>query len=149
MRKLQRLTFLGLTGFLAACASKPEDIGTQYVSPLQYQHYDCQQISMEMQRISTRVSELAGQLDKKASNDAAQMGVGLVLFWPALFFLEGGDGPQAQEYSRLKGEFDALEKTAIEKKCSIQVQRPQLPKPIPQNEQPGRSGIGGRHNPKP
>ena len=28
------------------------------------------------------------------------MGVGLILFWPTLFFREGGDGPEAAEYAR-------------------------------------------------
>ena len=48
----------------------------------------------------------------------AQMGVGLVLFWPTLFFLEGGDGAEAAEYARLKGERDALEQAYTQKKCS-------------------------------
>ncbi len=48
------------------------------------------------------------------------MGVGLVLFWPTLFFLEGGDGPEAAEYARLKGERDAIEKVSIQKKCAIE-----------------------------
>jgi hypothetical protein len=56
-------------------------------------------------------------LDKKADNDAAQLGIGLVLFWPALFFLEGGDGPEANEYSNLKGEYEALRKVAVQNKC--------------------------------
>lgn len=49
------------------------------------------------------------------------MAVGMLLFWPTLFFLEGGDGPQAAEYARLKGEVDALEKVAIAKKCDMTV----------------------------
>ena len=43
-----------------------------------------------------------------------------ILFWPTLFFLEGGDGPQAQEYARLKGERDAIGKVAVVKKCAIE-----------------------------
>lgn len=135
--------YAALLTTLTACASKPQDISPQYVSPLQYQHYDCGQIGMEMQRVSARVSELTGTLDKKAGDDAAQMGVGLVLFWPALFFLEGGDGAQAQEYARLKGEFDALEKVAIEKRCGIKIERPKAP------EKKDEPRTGGRHNPKP
>lgn len=45
------------------------------------------------------------------------MGIGLVLFWPALFFLEGGDGPQALRYQQLKGEAVVLERVGTEKKC--------------------------------
>ncbi|MET0002695.1 MAG: hypothetical protein ABW087_03665 [Candidatus Thiodiazotropha sp.] len=72
---------------------------------------------MELRRVNRRTSQLHGQLDKKASDDAAQMGIGMILFWPALFFLEGGDGPEAAEYAQLKGEFDALEDAAIMKEC--------------------------------
>ncbi|MDP6707313.1 MAG: hypothetical protein QF893_13300 [Alphaproteobacteria bacterium] len=106
--------------FLAfGCASQPDDIQTSYVSPVQYENYDCQQIQAEMQRVSNRASNLRGDLKKKADNDAIQMGVGLVLFWPTLFFLEGGDGAEASEYARLKGEKEALEKVSIQKKCGV------------------------------
>lgn len=74
---------------------------------------------MEAERVSRRVGELHGHLKETADNDAAQMGVGLVLFWPTLFFLEGGDGPEANEYARLKGERDAIERVSIKQKCSI------------------------------
>ena len=63
------------------------------------------------------------QLDKKASNDTTQATVGAVLLWPVLFFLEGGDGPQAVEYSMLRGKFDALEEVSIRKKCGIDFPR--------------------------
>ena len=102
-----------LVFFLAGCASQPDTLATQHISPEQYQDLDCVQISMEMERTSQRISELYKSLKKTADDDAAQMGVGLILLWPTLFFLEGGDGPQAAEYSRLKGEYEALESAAI------------------------------------
>jgi hypothetical protein len=102
---------------MSACASNPDNISSTYVSPIQYSDYSCKQISLEMANVTRRVSELHGSLDKEASADNAQMAVGLVLFWPALFFLEGGDGPQAAEYARLKGEREALETVAVQKNC--------------------------------
>jgi hypothetical protein len=102
---------------LAGCASSPDEMTASYVSPVQYQSYDCSQIGAELQRVTRRANELYGQLNKTASDDNAQMAVGMILFWPALFFLEGGDGPQATEYSRLKGERDALEQVAVQKHC--------------------------------
>lgn len=60
-------------------------------------------------------------MESEADADDAQMGVGLLLLWPTLFWLEGGDGPQAVEYSQLKGEFATLEKVAIEKKCDSHI----------------------------
>ena len=53
------------------------------------------------------------------------MGVGLVLFWPTLFFLEGGDGPEASEYTQLKGEFEALRINSVQKKCEIDALSPE------------------------
>lgn len=121
-----------LVAILSGCASQPEDISTQYVSTLQYKDYDCAQLTGEAARVSRRASELHGSLEKTANNDAAQMGVGLILFWPTLFFLEGGDGAQAQEYSRLKGERDAIEQVSVQKKCEIDF-KPLAPEEAPDN----------------
>ena len=74
---------------------------------------------MEAETIDRKISMLYGQLKKKAGDDQAQMAVGLILFWPALFFLEGGDGPQAAEYTRLKGDREAIDRVARFKDCSI------------------------------
>jgi len=104
-------------GLLSGCATAPENIGARYVSPAQYSSYDCDQIQQELQRVEGRVSQVSGQQQKKASSDQIAMGVGIVLFWPALFFLAGND--QKEELSSLKGTYDALAQAAIQKKCTI------------------------------
>lgn len=104
---------------LSACASSPKKISAQYVSPLQYKSYDCDQIALEQARIERRTNELYQSLKKEANADKWQMGVGLVLFWPVLFALEGGDGPEASEYARLRGEYEALRQNSVERKCEI------------------------------
>jgi hypothetical protein len=106
---------------LSACADHTHEIPAAYVSPLQYQDYSCKQLGAEMQRVSGRANQVAYEVNKNADGDATAMGVGLVLFWPALFFLDGNT-PQAQEYASLKGQFDALEQAAIQKECGIAVQ---------------------------
>lgn len=53
------------------------------------------------------------------------MGIGLILFWPALFALEGGDGPEAAEYAQLKGDYEALRETSIVKNCTIASKPPE------------------------
>lgn len=116
-----RKAILAPVALLAACASQPEEIQTAYVSPIQYQDYNCKQLSGELARVTRRASDLKGQLRKTADDDEVQMGVGLILLWPTLFFLEGGDGPQAQEYARLKGERDAIEITSIQKECGLKI----------------------------
>jgi hypothetical protein len=103
---------LAVTG----CATASNDLAAAYVSPLQYQAYDCSQLSGEAQRVQARTSQLGGRLDEAASNDKALAGVGLILFWPALFAL-GGTKQQEAEYSRLKGEYDAITQAAVLRKC--------------------------------
>ena len=101
---------------VSGCATSSDKISAAYVSPMQYQSYDCDQISAEGSRLNQRVLALQGQVDKAASNDKALTGVGLILFFPVLFAL-GGNQQQEAEYGRLKGESEALQQSAILKKC--------------------------------
>jgi hypothetical protein len=86
---------------------------------LQFQALTCPQIAQEAARISSRAAEVAGVQDSKRSDDQVATGVGVIVFWPALFFLKG-DGQTAAELGRLRGEYEALEKIAIEKNCNVQ-----------------------------
>ncbi len=118
MKKLSLLACL----LISACASHPDNIKAAYVSPVPFDSYSCQKIQAESQRVSARAIALQKQLKSTADTDTAQMFVGLVLFWPALFFLEFGDGPEAQEFARLKGEKETLEKASVSKQCGIEFQ---------------------------
>jgi hypothetical protein len=109
-------TTLATVLILSGCATASKDISTTYVSPIQYQSYDCAQLAAETQRIQVRVNQLGGRLDEAAENDKAITGVGVILFWPALFAL-GGTKEQEAEYARLKGEYDAVQQSAVLKKC--------------------------------
>ncbi len=117
MTTLTRITAAAVAAaMLGGCATASRDIASQSVSPLQYQSFDCDQLAAEQVRVQTRMLEVGGRLDTAADNDKAITGVGLVLFWPALFFL-GGTKQQEAEYARLKGEYQALEQAAIAKRC--------------------------------
>lgn len=111
-----RILPLALAFLAVGCAKSSNEVSTAYVSPAQYQHLTCSQINGELVRVSSRVSDLGGQLDEAASNDAAITGVGMILFWPALFALGGTSGQEA-EYSRLKGEYEALNQLAVQRNC--------------------------------
>lgn len=117
--KLRSLVAVGLIAAVAGCATQPDKIPASYVSPLTYKDYDCDQLIMEMDHVSRRTGELHASLKKKADNDAAQMGIGLLLLWPTLFLLEGGDGPEATEYARLRGEYEALRTNVVGQKCEF------------------------------
>lgn len=103
----------------SGCSTSSKDISPTYVSPMQYQNYDCDQLTMEMQRVQSRVNHLGGRLDEAASNDKAIAGVGMILFWPALFAL-GGTKEQEAEYSRLRGEYEAITQASTMRKCGFQ-----------------------------
>ncbi len=104
-------------GLLGGCATTSDKIATAYVSPLIYKDYNCDQITAELARVSRRAGEIAGTIDKNAKGDKVATGISLILFWPAAFAIDG-DGPEVQEYSRLKGEREALEKASIQKNCA-------------------------------
>lgn len=118
----RNLAFVSLI-LTVACASQPEEISSRYVSEVSYQNYTCDQLAMEARRVSARTGELYNRVKKTADTDEWQMGVGLILFWPTLFFLEGGDGPEAAEYARLKGEADAIDRAAITKECGVNMDK--------------------------
>lgn len=102
---------------VSGCASPPDKISATYVSPLQYSDYSCNQIKHELLRVNRRIVEVSGAQQKEADKDAVAMGVGMVVFWPALFFLAGDD--KKDELGRLKGEYEALEQAAIQKDCMV------------------------------
>jgi hypothetical protein len=104
---------------LAGCASKASDVAPNYVSPMQYDAYNCSQLAEEAQRVSARASAAAGAQDSQATKDAVATTVGVIVFWPALFFI-GGDKQNAAELGRLRGEMEAIEQASIRRKCGIQ-----------------------------
>lgn len=103
---------------VTGCASTSEDIAATYVSPIKYESFSCRQIGEEATRISARASHAMGVQDQQASDDAGVTALSLILFWPAVFFIDGDD-TNAVEVARLKGEMDALEQASIQKNCDI------------------------------
>jgi len=119
MTSCKAITFLTIVAFSSAigCAKSPDRISPAYCSPAMYQSYNCQQIEQEIHRVNHHLQEICGKQRAEAGKDAAAMAVGMVVFWPALFFLIGDD--KKDEIARLKGEYEALETVAIQKECSI------------------------------
>ena len=123
---------LGAGLLLCGCATPPEKIQASYVSPILYQNLTCEQLAMEATNISSRAAEAAGVQNKKAGQDAAVVAVGVIIFWPALFFASG-DGASAAEVARLKGEMQAIEDASTRKSCGIVFQKPKPPTPKKNN----------------
>jgi hypothetical protein len=100
---------------LAGCAADPASIAPSYVSPVAYQSLDCQALGAEAARLTARLTEVTGQQQANADADAALMGIGLIILWPALLAVPGGD--QSAELARLRGEAEALQAAATARGC--------------------------------
>ena len=96
---------------LAGCATNPDNIQATSKSPMTY----CNEMNMEAQRISDRLTDITGQQRAEASKDAVAMTVGMLVFWPALFFMMGDD--HKDEIATLRGEAIALQSAANAKGC--------------------------------
>lgn len=103
---------------LSGCATSPKDISATYVSPVLYQNLSCEQLAQEATRVSRAAADVTGQQQNQANKDATMVAVGMVLFWPSLFFI-GGDKGSAAELGRLKGEMQAIEQANIAKNCGL------------------------------
>jgi hypothetical protein len=120
-----RLTLLvvAIAVGVGACAKTSDKIAASYVSPYQYDSYTCPQVADEARRVSARAAQVAGVQDEKATKDTVATTVGVIVFWPALFFI-GGNDQQTAELARLRGELEALEQVSNRKRCGLQFQRP-------------------------
>jgi hypothetical protein len=120
---MRNVASVALTALImGGCASSSDKITATYVSPIQYENYNCRQLAEEAQRLSRRASEVAGAQDSQASRDTVATAVAVVIFWPAAFMV-GGDRNTAAELGRMKGELDAIEQVSIRKNCRIQFRK--------------------------
>jgi polygalacturonase len=103
---------------LGGCASTSAEITPAYVSPVIYQGYTCQQLSLEAQAVSTRAASLSGVQDSQRTKDQWTTAAAVVVFWPAAF-LVGGDKQTAAELAQMKGQMVAIEQASIAKNCNI------------------------------
>lgn len=102
---------------LSGCAASPKNHHSPYISPAQFQTYNCDELLAEIERIQARVSQLTGKSNNKSTNnDKWTLGTDLSLSWAALFAL-GGTKEQEAEYAQLKSEYDAIQHWANAKKC--------------------------------
>ena len=122
---MKQLITIALAATICSCASNPDKIDAAYVSPLKYKDYNCDQLALEMDYVGQRTNKLYQRLKAERTADNWQMGIGLLIFWPTLFLLEGGDGPEAAEYAQLKGDFEALRSNSVQRKCGLEAKSPE------------------------
>ncbi|WP_342711213.1 hypothetical protein AAFG13_04275 [Bradyrhizobium sp. B124] len=115
-----------LAAIPGGCASSAADITPNYVSPVIYQSYTCQQLALEAQGVSARAAALSGAQDSQRTKGTIATTAAVIVFWPAAF-LVGGDKQTAAELGQMKGQMVAIEQASIAKKCNIQFQNNPVP----------------------
>jgi hypothetical protein len=104
---------------IAGCSTNPKNIDAAYVSPGRYSSYDCHQLHIEMEHVTRKTTDLYASLKKRNKKDKWMMGVGMVIFWPTLFALSGGDSTEANQYAQLQGEEEAIRTAMVRKNCQL------------------------------
>jgi hypothetical protein len=115
----KQLAFVVLSASLLVqgCTTASKNVPAKYIPSAQYEAYNCYQLAVELQRKQTRIEEIAGQLDEKASKDQLIGAFGAVVFFPVLFML-GGNPLLEDEYAGLVGEAEAMQQAAFQKRCT-------------------------------
>ena len=110
------VAFLTIVAFLSGCAAPSERVAPSYVSPVSYSRMSCAEIGLELEAIAAEVARIGDKQDQAATRDAVAVGVGVLIFWPALFLLAGGD--YEERLSRYKGEYQALKRAEKMNRCA-------------------------------
>ena len=119
---LRRSPSLALAGvatalLLAGCATpRSGEIAPLPASPEQFAGWSCARIDDESEAVQRRAAEVAWAVDERAGNNILALGVGTMIFWPALFALRP-HGPEADDLARLKGRHEALRQAAALASC--------------------------------
>jgi len=118
---------------VAGCAKAPESISASYVSEVGYLNWTCEQLAMEVTRMSAAYSTAAQQQEKARTNDV----VGVILIGLPVSSMSGDN--IAPEIARLKGEQEAIRKAMIAKQCAPETIPQAAPAPKKQVAQTGPS----------
>ncbi len=112
------LSVVAMSFVMVGCAQKADSIKSTYVSPIGYEKLSCNQLKDEVLRVNKRLSIISGEQASVATKDAVTMGVGVLLFPPALLFMAAGDDQKA-EIGNLKGQYDTIRDVATKKNCGF------------------------------
>jgi hypothetical protein len=117
---MNRLALVCSVALVAGCATRSDNIQPASVSMIPYRALNCAQVREEVERVSTGIAYAARQQDDAANVDAFGMAVGVAVM-PAMLLFTRGDGANAAELSRLRGELEALRTVNIERQCGVNV----------------------------
>ncbi len=101
---------------LAGCATRAVDVAPAPADPAEFVAWDCARIDDELDAVQQRAADTAYAVDERVGNNIVALGMGVMVFWPALLAMRA-DGPEAADLARLKGRFEALQAAARQRQC--------------------------------
>ena len=104
----------------SACsdAKKSSEVTAAYVPSATYTSMSCNNLRAEDARLRRTVADLAVNVDKEYRNDKSMEAVTWILFWPAVFAMDGNDA-EASRLAQAKGEAEAIRAAMISKNCKM------------------------------
>jgi len=111
-----RLRVALLAALLGGCATRAVDVQPLPANPSDFASWSCERIDDELDTVQQRAAEMAYSVDERVGNNIVALGLGLVIFWPAMLAMRP-DGPEAAELARLKGRFEALRTASSLQHC--------------------------------
>jgi len=109
---------------LAGCATRAVNVAPAPTDPAEFMTWDCARLDDERDIVQQRAADAAYSVDERVGNNILALGVGVMVFWPAMLAMRD-DGPEAADLARLKGRFEALQAVALQRQCPPP--RPELP----------------------
>lgn len=118
MKSIQTLLALASLSTIVGCSSAPKanEVSAAYVPTGMYTNMTCEQLLSEAEAVRRSVPALEDAVNKHRSNQSGVEVVTWVLFWPAAFLLDKGEGTSSQ-LAKAKGEIDAIGLAMKTKKC--------------------------------
>ena len=101
---------------VAGCATRAVDVRPVPANAADFMAWDCSRIDDEQDAVQQRAADVAYAVDERAGNNILALGVGVMVFWPAILAMRPA-GLEAQDLAQLKGRFEALQTASRLKGC--------------------------------
>jgi len=117
MKKL--LITAAITLSLAACATNPDKVTGIHVSSSKYAGNTCADLEIAYSDNDREAARLYNTMNSRDNVNKGAAVVGMLLFWPALFFMKGKNPEHDARMAELKGRKVAIERAADRQNCSL------------------------------